>query len=771
MNIFKEIKDRSIFKVSFAYILLAWLLIQIAGIVLPAFESPEWVMKVILLVLALGFPIAIVLAWAQNLKIDSKKEEAPISMAPPPLRQFTARREELGQLEDIILGSNRAFGVVCSIVGMGGVGKSALATQFATEQRQRFSDGIFWVFLDSVTPMDAARNIATAMEETIVVPRDEAHARVTISKLFSKKQALLILDNADGEGAAECIDYIRPSESTVSILITTRDMHLSQSLNAERLDLNSFNIEEGIALLEHVLDKDERLNGSGDDARRIVEALGGLPLALDIAAQYLELDREISFRDYLDDLNIEDLEVPGKSVVATLSKSLNLLSPAEKTAFIALGACDETGFSIETAMAVSGNTDRKQLQSSLIKLCRLSIVQKRAKHRFALHPIVRNYVRLQEGINEADRRHAKHWCSYVEGYNQDTVQDWSAIEVEWQGVRMAWDWCLGQYRDGLDVRNIHLDNCCLWSAKIAKNLRYYLDGCGRWQDSIKRMPETLEAAIKIENIELEFEIRRHLAIILRKTGKFENIEKAAELNLANIKLATCENREDWIGKEKEQLGRVRVRQKLYEEANRLYEDSLRIAQSQGAKRYEQQALNCLGELHRRQSRFHFGRATEYFSKALAHYQQSGDGQGVCSSLGHLADTYSDKGDLVNAVKLYAQAISVFDQSSKVEVEGSLHQNFGIALKRTQRNMDALACFIVAANICDVLGIGGWYGESPVSMHQSLLNALGSDADEFRVTKDRSSEEVIRIARSRVTSVVQSIRNGAGNLILGVNEEN
>ena len=54
MNIFKEIKDRSIIQVSIAYIAIAWLLAQVAAIVFPTFEAPEWVMKVFVFVLVIG---------------------------------------------------------------------------------------------------------------------------------------------------------------------------------------------------------------------------------------------------------------------------------------------------------------------------------------------------------------------------------------------------------------------------------------------------------------------------------------------------------------------------------------------------------------------------------------------------------------------------------------------------------------------------------------------------------------------------------------------
>ena len=50
-----------------AYLVEAWLGVQVASIALPAFEAPGWVLRVLILVLALGFPLALVLAWAVDL--------------------------------------------------------------------------------------------------------------------------------------------------------------------------------------------------------------------------------------------------------------------------------------------------------------------------------------------------------------------------------------------------------------------------------------------------------------------------------------------------------------------------------------------------------------------------------------------------------------------------------------------------------------------------------------------------------------------------------
>lgn len=80
-NFFAELKRRNVYKAAVAYAVVAWLLIQAASIVLPTFEAPSWTMKVLLVALILGFPIAVVLAWAFEITPEGivRAEDVPLA--------------------------------------------------------------------------------------------------------------------------------------------------------------------------------------------------------------------------------------------------------------------------------------------------------------------------------------------------------------------------------------------------------------------------------------------------------------------------------------------------------------------------------------------------------------------------------------------------------------------------------------------------------------------------------------------------------------------
>ena len=62
-QLFQELKRRNVFRVAIAYIAIAWLILQVADIVLENIGTPAWVMQTLMFLLAIGFPIAVLFAW------------------------------------------------------------------------------------------------------------------------------------------------------------------------------------------------------------------------------------------------------------------------------------------------------------------------------------------------------------------------------------------------------------------------------------------------------------------------------------------------------------------------------------------------------------------------------------------------------------------------------------------------------------------------------------------------------------------------------------
>jgi TolB-like protein/Tfp pilus assembly protein PilF len=77
-SFFAELKRRNVYKVAAAYVVVSWLLIQAASILFPTFDAPPSAMKILVVILALGFPIALAFSWAFEITPEGLKRESDI---------------------------------------------------------------------------------------------------------------------------------------------------------------------------------------------------------------------------------------------------------------------------------------------------------------------------------------------------------------------------------------------------------------------------------------------------------------------------------------------------------------------------------------------------------------------------------------------------------------------------------------------------------------------------------------------------------------------
>ena len=78
MNLFGELKRRNVFRVGIAYVVLGWVLLQVTDVVVPILDLPGWVAKLVLFLLAIGFPLILLFAWAFELTPEGIKREKDV---------------------------------------------------------------------------------------------------------------------------------------------------------------------------------------------------------------------------------------------------------------------------------------------------------------------------------------------------------------------------------------------------------------------------------------------------------------------------------------------------------------------------------------------------------------------------------------------------------------------------------------------------------------------------------------------------------------------
>jgi TolB-like protein/tetratricopeptide (TPR) repeat protein len=86
-NFFDELKRRNVYKVAAAYAVVGWLLIQVATQVFPFFEVPNWAVRLVVLLIVIGFPVALVIAWAFELTPEGLKRTEDVDVSVPRARR------------------------------------------------------------------------------------------------------------------------------------------------------------------------------------------------------------------------------------------------------------------------------------------------------------------------------------------------------------------------------------------------------------------------------------------------------------------------------------------------------------------------------------------------------------------------------------------------------------------------------------------------------------------------------------------------------------
>jgi TolB-like protein/Tfp pilus assembly protein PilF len=90
VSFFAELKRRNVYKVAVAYAVVGWLLVQVATQVFPFFEIPNWAVRLVVLAIVVGFPIALVIAWAFELTPEGIKRTEEADAAPKMLSRGRA---------------------------------------------------------------------------------------------------------------------------------------------------------------------------------------------------------------------------------------------------------------------------------------------------------------------------------------------------------------------------------------------------------------------------------------------------------------------------------------------------------------------------------------------------------------------------------------------------------------------------------------------------------------------------------------------------------
>jgi predicted ATPase/DNA-binding winged helix-turn-helix (wHTH) protein len=401
---------------------------------------------------------------------DSSTDTDPGGRSPPAgLVQLPAQSTPfVGRLSEVRAVSELLRETGCrllTIAGPGGMGKTRLAVAVAECVAADYPDGVRFVSLDQVSD---ANEMVYAIADAVGVVDGRDDSVTQLLAVAASKRMLIVLDNVEHLDDVRLIADLVMTAPGVRVLATSRARLQLQAEWVFELGGMGSRLDDTSAETDAIdlfLGSARRLHagfavGESDRAmlRRICDAVGGMPLAIELAAGWTKL---LSVADITGELeqgfalletDLRDVPDRHRSVRAVLDGSWNRLGPAERDVFIRL-AVFRGGFTKAAAAEVAG--------ASLPLLRRLgeaSMITATHDDRYAVHELLRQYgeLRLIESALDGEIRecHSEYFLTWLAERTVDlqgagqraAVED---ITIEFGNVRAAWTEAVGHGRADL----------------------------------------------------------------------------------------------------------------------------------------------------------------------------------------------------------------------------------------------------------------------------------------------------------------------------------
>lgn len=374
------------------------------------------------------------------------QEEEPAIVAParpaPPFHapavspHFVGRDAELAKISQLLSGNGRKISHV-ALVGMGGIGKTAVATYVAQQLKDQFVDGVLWGNSKTSDAHNILNLWAQAYGNDFSGIGDLESKAAAVRNLLINKRTLVVLDNVDDAAA---VRPLLPNCEQCAVLMTTRNLDIATALNAQPISLTELEPNMSQQLFIRILGE-ARVMSTPEEAAaatKIGELLHHLPLALEIAAKRLlsrPRMRLAALARRLEDTQQRlGLAISDQAIRASFQVSWEGLTQVAKQVFAAMAVFSGRPFTPE-ALAAAANLDLFDTEDELYTLAALSLVSEQGETRYQQHPLLADFAgeKLGDELEETNGRFATYYLSFA----QENGTNLEALEPEWENLNAA----------------------------------------------------------------------------------------------------------------------------------------------------------------------------------------------------------------------------------------------------------------------------------------------------------------------------------------------
>jgi DNA-binding SARP family transcriptional activator len=666
---------------------------------------------------------------------------------PAGIRHFTGRGGELRELTGLLDQTTEESPtvVISAIGGTAGVGKTALAVQWAHQVAGRFPDGQLYVNLrgyDPGQPMTAADALAGFLRALGMagpdIPAEEDERAARYRSLLATKRMLVVLDNA---GSVEQVRPLLPGSPDCVVLVTSRDAlsGLVARDGAHWLNLDLLPLADAISLLRALIG--DRVYAEPAASATLAERCVRLPLALRVAAELAAARPETSLADLASELadqqrRLDLLEAggdPRTAVRAVFSWSYRHLDAKAARAFRLAGLHPGADLASSAAAALTATTV-EQASRMLESLARAHLVQQTAQGRYGMHDLLRAYAReladTQDG--EQERRGAltrlfDHYLAAAaaamdalfpaENYRRPQVPVSARPAVPLPAPAAAREWLDAERASLVAVTARAADGWPRHAIALAPVLHRYLAASGDVPDARAVYAAALQAARQTGDVAAQADSLKYLGVTEIWQSHYQQ---------ATAKLGSALELYQQIGDRRGQaqalsnLGIAESRQSRLPQAADHFRQALALSREIGDRLDEGGALTNLGHVETRQG--HYEQAVGHQLESLAILRELGHRRGEAIALNNLGEVLWRGRHYPQAEVHLGHSLAIYRELGHRRGEANVLQNLGHTHREQARFWQAAGLHRQALAIVREIGDRSFEAEALNSLGETLTQA-------------------------------------------------
>ena len=330
--------------------------------------------------------------------------------------EFVGREGKKEEIWEKLSNSGCAsIGQAVSVKGFGGLGKTQLAVEFADAYKGKYKNGVYWLVADSTVDNQIVQ-IADELGWINQYDKSVNQIEVAKEKFRTLSDCLILVDNV--EAFDDVKDYLPKTDSNTHLLITSRE----KDGRFHEIDIDLLKTDESRELLLKVSKRNPTDENEKAELEKILEILGGIPLAIELVGGFLKEHKDISFGEYLgylENVPLSELEeeFPKSSFTYHDHSIIRTLRISEKTIeknpllveilkVLAWNGSSSMGVSLLKDMIAPDNDFKFRI--ALSDAVNLRLINKDEKdERYTIHRLLAKVIRFEKPLAEQSEWHKR----------------------------------------------------------------------------------------------------------------------------------------------------------------------------------------------------------------------------------------------------------------------------------------------------------------------------------------------------------------------------